>query len=579
MALKQCQTHIPHHNHKIMQCDAQTFPLSNNTRFPTYTTAFKENITAKQPKNQHMVNKQACDRIGTMHRQQNTAVTWHLYIWLTILCSIIIPTTITTAQEASPIIALAGMLNLADIHGNTDTLVYDADTRIGAILHDAFFTINDTSYKIKRIEVTQNTFSLQITKEGEETNEAAILADYYLVFKKEFSGIGYIEAKTLAIHQTMATAPLSDAHGLQKNDFLEFVTFEITTVKPVVNRYPEKIQPLPTITQKLTDGPITIQLTNYFRDPEGTQLRFNTSLDGACCVVHHRTQGNTLTLTPIGIGTTAIEIEVYDARGYLTTESIEIEILRSETESIDNTPPIITTENLIEAPSHTAPKIPITIDHQNHAGEKLQVIFDGSDACKQLSSDTIQGTSTNTKQATAIYSGILTGSSIDTAHGYREKEQVGNLTPNTVEIDGTVYRIRELLYTDNKNLTLHITQDGNLTETENTPMVPDLSDHYLVIQNRDGVILGYASIIKTEKGIYTAPLTTGSTAWFDGTTNTTIKLIAAKPGEIPAIPPQQYTVTIKGTPGIYTNCALTVKDSSGNRARKVNTALHVHHSA
>ena len=514
-----------------------------------------------------MGSKQVCDRIGAMHWQQNTVVTRQLYIWLAILCCTIIPTTTTTAQETTPAIALAGMLNLADIHGNTSTLVYDADTRTGAILHDTFFTINDTEYEIKRIEVTQNTFSLQITEEGEETNEAEVLANYYLVFKKEFSSIGYIEAKTLTTHQTTATAALSDAHGLQKNDFLEFITFEITKVKPIVNRYPEKIQPLPTIVQKITDRPINIQLTDYFKDPEGTPIQFNTSLDGTCCVVHHHTQGNTLTLTPIGIGTTAIEIEAYDAQGYLTTESMEIEILKSEAEPKDTDPPTIITENLIEVPSHTTPSILITVDHQNHAGENLQVMFDGSDTCKQLSSDTIQGTSTNTKQTTAIYSGILTGDNTNTAYGYQEKGQIGNLTPSTVEIDGIVYRIRELLYTDNKNVTLHITQDSP-TETENTPTAPDLSDYYLVIQNKNRAILGYTSITQTEKETHTIPLTTGSAAWFDGTMNTTIELTKAKPGEIPAIPPQQYTVTIKGTPGIYTNCTLTIKDGNGNRAKK-----------
>ena len=486
-----------------------------------------------------------------------------------------------TNKPADTPILLAGKLNLEDVHNDGSMLVYDADTRIGSIMHDAFFTMDETTYLITHIEVTNNKFSLQITRDSQETNEASVLADYYIILKEEFSAMGYINANAFTahpVHPNIATVPLSVANGLQKDDFLEHITFEITTVKPTVDRYPEEIQPLPIITQKLTDGPISIPLTQYFRDPEGTRLSFNTSLDGVCCVVRHDIQGSTLILTPIGVGTTAIEVEIYDSPGYLTTGSIEVEILKSETPAVkDALPPIIKTDGVTEVPSHTAPAITITVDHRTYTEENLQVTFGGSDSCKHLSSDTIEGTSNDVKSEKSVYKGILTGGTktSSTAYGYQETEQIGNLTPTTVEIDDVVYRIKDLLYTNGAHIALRIPEDTVAKTAEGTEAAaPDLSDYYLVLKNKNETIIGYATIenATTNQETLTIPLKTNSPIhnkkWFNGTADTTIELTKNRPEGKHTIPPQKYTVTVKGPPGIYNSCTLTVEDIGGNKAKE-----------
>ena len=520
-----------------------------------------------------------------MHRN---GLSWYTpYLYLLILIALSTPLAAVSEQKtgANPPMTLAGILSLENT--DIDALVYDADTRTGAILHDASFTLNDTLYTISRIEVAPDRFSLQIQQDGQETDEATILADRYIVFKKEFSAIGYIDANRFAPHTArpdMASIPLTAANGLQKDDFLSDRIFEITTVKPIVNRYPEELQPLPDITRHLADGPITLRLTEYYKDPEGTQLSFRSSLDGPCCVAHHGIQENILTITPIGVGTTTIEVEVYDTPGYLETGSMEIEILPDDSPTTkDTNPPIITNEKTIEVSSAITPAVTVSVDHQAYAGENLQVIFDGSDTCKQLSSDTIEGTSIDTRLTKVIYSGILTGSTQTTpvAYGYRESEHIGDLTPTTIETDGVVYRITELLY-DTNQITLRIEEDAmesetaetETAETETAKKYPDVSDHYLILKNNDETLIGYAAIGTSAEngGTFSIPLESTSPlrnqVWFDGTTHTAIELTANKPGGIRMIPPQTYTATIIGPSEIYSGCTLTVKDSAGHRAEK-----------
>ena len=506
---------------------------------------------------------------------------------LTAICVSISMSLVAVSDQKTDVdspIVLAGVLRLESADGNDNTLVYDADTRIGAILHDAFFTIKDITYNISRIEVTPDRFSLHIQQNGHKVNEAVVLADRYIVFKKEFSAIGYIDANMLTPHTThpnMASIPLTSANGLQKNDFLSYRAFEITAVKPVVNRYPEEIQPLPTITHRLTDKPSTLLLTEYYKDPENTRLSFYASLDGNCCIVHHVVQGNILTITPIGIGTTAIEVGVYDASGFLEIGIIEIEILPGDLSvTKDAVPPIIINEKIIEIPSAIAPAITITVDHQAYAGENLRVIFGESGACKQLSSDIIEGTSIDNRATKPIYIGTLTGSSGETnriGHGYLESEQIGVLTPATVEIEGTVYRIVKLLY-NGTEITIHITEDGAEEadeESETVKTYPDLSDHYLVFKGKNKSIISHISIkdaTTIDQGTLTIPLSADSPLrdkkLFDGTTRITVELTVNKPGNRRVMPPQTYITTIKGPPGIYTDCTLTVKDESGNEAEE-----------
>ena len=489
----------------------------------------------------------------------------------------------TTDKIHKPHITLAGALNLKDIHTDGSALVYDDDTHTGAILHDAFFTVDGTAYVIRRIEVTADTFFLRITRNGEETDETSVLAGRYIVFKREFSAVGYIDANTLTAHPTYpntASVPLASANGLRKDDFLSHLTFEITNAKPFVDRYPEKIQPLPVITRHFTDKPITLRLTEYYRDPESTRLSFYASLDGACCVVHHSIQEDILTLTPIGTGTTAVQVKVYDAPGYMETGTVEIEILPdSSLPAEDTTPPVITNEEIIGVPSDETPSITITIDHQAYAGENLQITFDGPGACGQLSSDTIEGTSVDKRPVKPVYSGVLTGDSTETSpatHGYKESEQAGNLTPTTLEMGGAVYRITELLYSKNQ-ITLRIEKDAakeKTVETEVAKKYPDLSGHYLILKNKDSVLTGYAPVENPTENqeTFTIPLNTASPLrnriWFDGTVNTAMELTVNKPEEIRTIPPQTYTTTVKGPPGIYSGCTLTVKDTSGNKTKK-----------
>ena len=371
------------------------------------------------------------------------------------------------AQGQAPII-MTVTLNLKK--SADGALLYSAEKNIGSILHDNLFIIDGVDYTLEEIRVTKDSFSLQIQDDTNEVDEVAVLAGQYLVFKRGLSPIGYSNATALipsAGDTSSSTALLKNMHGLQQDDFLSYIRFEITETKPIVNRYPEQIQPLPDKKHALAAGPITIPLTEHFRDPEGYPLFFDVLVDGKCCIATVSVVREVLTITPIGDGTVTIEIDIYDRAGNVETDSFKMTIVAEEREqkkSTDTvTPSIITTS--LEVPSAEHPEITITVDHKQQAREDLEIIFGGDTTCTALSSDTIRGTSAGMVTAKPIYTGILTGSTFSGRYGYnRDEYKSEHLTPAIIETGGAVYTIDELTYTpaDTSYLSVQIKKEQDV---------------------------------------------------------------------------------------------------------------------
>ena len=310
-------------------------------------------------------------------------------------------------------------------------------------------------------------------------------------------------------------------------------------------------------------------------------FRSTHPLDGACCVVHHEVEGGVLTLTPIGVGATTIEVGITDAAGYTILRYIDVEILPGTTPpSQDTTPPIIqNNDKTIEVVSAEEPIITISVDHQAQAGENLRVIFNGLDSCKELSADEITGTSADTRPTGLVYKGTLTGGTTEEGtYGFQQSEQIGNLLPTTLELVGTVYHITEV-FLDDTSIVLHIAaaaeeenEEGEAAAEETETEYPDMSGYYFVLEDTHGTMIGYTDMKNAEmnEGVLTVPIDIDSSLrskkWFDGTHNTILKIARVEPNKLRNIPPQDYTIAIKGSAGIYNSCTVTVADPSDNKA-------------
>ena len=174
--------------------------------------------------------------------QKTTAITATAWILLCVAAWLCTP---AFAQQQEPV-TMSATLNLAK--HNNDTLLYNAKKNIGSILHDNLFVTNQRSYTIEQMRVTKNVFSLHIRQGENEVDEATVLAGKYLVFKRGLLPLGYLSAADLTPfigNTNSAAALLKDMHGLQQNDFLSHIRFEITKTKPTIYQRRPKISPPP----------------------------------------------------------------------------------------------------------------------------------------------------------------------------------------------------------------------------------------------------------------------------------------------------------------------------------------------
>ncbi len=494
-------------------------------------------------------------------------------VFLLVYC---VPSAISvTAETSTPPIILAGILDLEQMNGGD--LIYSADA--GSLLHDPMFALHGNTYTIAEVRVKPTEFLLRIQQEGQETDEQSVLNGHYMVFKRNFSVIGYIDAVHFASdtdEPNLSSVLLSRVTGLQQDDFLRHITFEITRKKPdTINRYPEEIQQFGDIEHALTDGSLTIDLREYFADPERSNISAEVDTVGDCCIVRAETVEHALTITPITPGTITADIRVYDATGLMTTKEIEITITSGDPASaVDVISPRIVTEGVLKVVSSRDPSISIVIDHRQAAQEDLEIVFGGNRACGQLTANDIHGTTVGGMPVGTLYTGTLTGGIAEMPvvyYGYDTDADIGHLIPSVIEMNDTVFNIKKLIHTYAH--TPRIQMQIEPEDIEQIPTEDIFAEYHLVFRGRNGIVIGSVPMEKTVLKDATYHLSADNILavhqkWFDGTENMTVEITRTRPGEIGTLSPQTYTIPIKGPSGIYDGCALSVLDTSGNRANE-----------
>ena len=126
----------------------------------------------------------------------------------------------------------------------------------------------------------------------------------------------------VGLGKTTATIVASDGSMTAMQDIA-------LTVVPAPNRAPIAVETLDAITMKVDGLPISVNVANSFRDPDGDALSFSAaSSDENNAVVS--VLGTVVTVTPVGVGTASMNVTASD--GSLTaTQTVAVDVAEANT--------------------------------------------------------------------------------------------------------------------------------------------------------------------------------------------------------------------------------------------------------
>ena len=93
-----------------------------------------------------------------------------------------------------------------------------------------------------------------------------------------------------------------------------------------VNRAPRPVGAIPPQSLGLAQS-VTIDLSGYFSDPDGDRLSFGARSNNAQ-VANVSVSGDSLTITGVTPGTTAVTVTAEDPRGLTATQSVIVTVSR-----------------------------------------------------------------------------------------------------------------------------------------------------------------------------------------------------------------------------------------------------------
>ena len=490
--------------------------------------------------------------------------------------------------QASPSVTALVTLDLVD--RDDGALVYDRQAGVGNLLHSPFFVLDDTRHSFERIEVTDDSFLLQVRQEGAVADAAAVLSGQYLVFLYGFTAIGYIDAASLAPpadDSSVGVVSLAQANGLQRDDFLSHTKMKVTTAKPVVNRYFERKQlntpPIPldtmpadTMAPRLISAAIEVPLARHPKitvtmDHQQSEQEDARIIFGGTDVCTALSAG-TITSTAIGMPSAwPIYAGVFtggafgdqygysesERSGYLTPATIETGGGVYRIDELAYTAVDSPRISVRIASERSVPTIPdgitgsyAAVGSVNEEVRAAQMLLNQTACPVAVSGVGSVGRETN-------YFGGLTRAAVVCYQHLRGVAADGVLTP--------------ALYAD--LYTAYHSKVGSGARGGINDVSAAFSDYYFTLKRMDGTVLFSAAMpagAGEQQGAarftFEAVPPLRNTALFDGSTDLMIEIARIPPHTVPLPPPQTYTATLAGPPGVYNGCTLTVADGADNRA-------------
>ena len=140
------------------------------------------------------------------------------------------------------------------------------------------------------------------------------------------NGTAVINSRT----NTVTYIPNPGFHGTDSFNYTVFdgfnaITGTVTITVAPPNRVPEVVRSIPTAKLTVAGEAVLVEVAGTFKDEDGDLLTYSAfSLDTSVATVE--VLGSTVTITPVAVGSTTIEITASDPHGERTTHSVRVTV-------------------------------------------------------------------------------------------------------------------------------------------------------------------------------------------------------------------------------------------------------------